>query len=402
MAPAATILCIFLRPPGNVERRKLDGIRRLAKAKDWIVRPIVCGTPERASATVSEAVLQFSPVGCIVDLSSWHHPVSRSGFGRVPVVWLDPSGASPDFGAGTVACDDDAVAAAAFHELSLAVPPCYAVVPFYLSGRQWSELRVKAFRKRCAHAGKDCSVFGFRRASDWGGAARIAPIRAAALAEWAAALPNRCAVFAVNDLTARQTAAAFAAVHRPLPYTATLVGADAAEAVASNGETSGISSVEIDFELAGYLAAKTLAEEIDARQTARKGHGGGNAAFPPLLVVRRKSTRGCGRREPHILEAVEIIRREACDGLTAAGLARRMPGSRKLLELRFREAVGHSVGEEILSVRMERVFTLLRRRDFPISDIAGFCGFRTGIALRELFRSRVKTSMREWRSRHAR
>ena len=33
----------------------------------------------------------------------------------------------------------------------------------------------------------------------------------------------------------------------------------------------------------------------------------------PLLAVRRESTPGRGRREPHILESVEIIRREACD-----------------------------------------------------------------------------------------
>ena len=245
-------------------------------------------------------------------------------------------------------------------------------------------------------------MFGFRRAVDWRGAAKIASDRATAFSEWAAALPNRCAVFAVNDLTARQAAAAFATVHRPLPYTATLIGADAAEVDESEGKASDISSVEIDFEFSGYLAAKTLAEIIDTPQTTRKENGKGNAVFPPLLVERRKSTRGYGRREPHILEAVEIIRREACDGLTAAKLAERMPGSRKLLELRFREAVGHSVNEEILSVRMERVFTLLRRRDFPISAIAQFCGFRTDIALRELFQSRVKTSMREWRSKHTR
>ena len=35
------------------------------------------------------------------------------------------------------------------------------------------------------------------------------------------------------------------------------------------------------------------------------------------MVVRRESTRGFGRREHRILPVVELIRREACNGLTA-------------------------------------------------------------------------------------
>jgi LacI family transcriptional regulator len=95
---------------------------------------------------------------------------------------------------------------------------------------------------------------------------------------------------------------------------------------------------------------------------------------------------------------VDAIRREACDGLTAATLAKRFPVSRKLFELRFREAIGHSVLNEILHVRMERVFDLLARQDFPIGAIADFCGFDSARELRSLFRKRMGTSMREWRN----
>jgi transcriptional regulator GlxA family with amidase domain len=116
-----------------------------------------------------------------------------------------------------------------------------------------------------------------------------------------------------------------------------------------------------------------------------------------LLVERRVSTRGRGRREPYILKAVETIRAKACDGLTAAKLASRFSGSRHLFEMRFREAMGHSVLEEILQVRLERVLELLARRDVPIGAIATFCGFRTDGELRKLFLSRFHVSMREWR-----
>ena len=99
--------------------------------------------------------------------------------------------------------------------------------------------------------------------------------------------------------------------------------------------------------------------------------------------------------------AVEIIRRKAAAGLTARALAARMPGSRKHFERRFREAMGHSVLEEILHVRLERVKTVLVRGDVPIGVVAAACGFSSDIELKRLFRRRTGMSMREWRARHA-
>ena len=113
--------------------------------------------------------------------------------------------------------------------------------------------------------------------------------------------------------------------------------------------------MKIDFELSGYLAARMLAERLRGAATPLPP-----ASYGPLLVDRRESTRGRGRRDPHILRAVEIIRREACDGLGAAALAARVPGSRKHFERRFREAMGHSVLAEILDVRLDLALLALQ------------------------------------------
>jgi LacI family transcriptional regulator len=137
------------------------------------------------------------------------------------------------------------------------------------------------------------------------------------------------------------------------------------------------------------------------KSTSRSADQSFSFSFGPLCILRRESTRGAGRRDPSVLEAVETIRREACDGLTAAALAEAFPASRKHFERRFREAMGHSVLDEILHVRLEKAQTLLLRRDVPIRDIAGLCGFRTGIELRKLFRLRFGVSMRLWRKEHA-
>ena len=125
-----------------------------------------------------------------------------------------------------------------------------------------------------------------------------------------------------------------------------------------------------------------------------------SAIFPPLMVDRRKSTRGYGRREPRILEAMEMIRREACDGLTVAALAARFPGSRRLFDMRFREAAGHSALDEILNVRLARAMELLIHTDIPIASVAHFSGFNTELEFWKLFSKR--TGMPPLRFREAR
>ena len=101
-----------------------------------------------------------------------------------------------------------------------------------------------------------------------------------------------------------------------------------------------------------------------------------------------------------ILEAVDVIRREAGEGLTAAALAARFPVSRKHFERRFREAMGHSVLDEILHVRLGMALDMLSQSHVPIGTIADFCGFGTQRGLRKLFRARFGTSMEAWREAH--
>ena len=89
--------------------------------------------------------------------------------------------------------------------------------------------------------------------------------------------------------------------------------------------------------------------------------------------------------------------REACSGLTAGAIAARFPCSRHLFEMRFREATGHSVLDEILHVRLEAVFTMLSQPGLRLGEIRRRAGFRSDLALQKLFRARTGTSMREWR-----
>jgi len=404
MPEAPAIAYIGFRKGVPLRCLRLDGIRRFAKARGW---DVVAMDPddEREPERVREALDQLRPLGCIRECARARRNLSPGFFAPFPLVCFDPPERSAWRRVATIRCDEAAIAKSAYAELSSGRPPAYAVVSHGPARNMlWARERVAAFTALCRADDRPCRVFPERRGEDAGA-------RFARLAAWVAALPLHCAVFAVSDYAVEDDVArAFAAAGRSFPRSATLVGADAAEASGKSGIAADISSVRIDFELSGYLAAKSVAEMLQRRNGRSQGGmpqvipegrfpAVPGATFGPLLVERRKSTRGYGRRASFVLEAVETIRREACEGLTAAALITRSPVSKRLFNLRFREAMGHTVHDEIEHVRLERVFSLLAGTELPLGVIADMCGFGSAVELRQIFKARTGQSMTEWRAR---
>ena len=371
------------------KRLKLAGVRRYAAAFGWEVVPVGWERSNRKS--IPALLKEYSPIGCICDEDSKPTKATPRLFGAVPVVFANGYGSLYGGPAGRICVDNAAVARAAFRELSAGNPKAFAVVG-ESSSPEWSVVRIKSFQAEVAKTGRPCHII---RENRW----RVPKEFTAYIRPWIEALPRHTAIYAVNDPIARRIADAANVAKLRIPQDITLLGTDNTP-VWCKAPSPTISSIQIDFERMGYLAAKMLGEKI-CRHGPDGGEGGGavTATIGPMLAVRRESTGGRGRMEPHILEAVEIIRREACNGLTVAKLAARLPGSRRLLDLRFREAMGHSVLDEIQQVRLERVFDLLRQPGIRIGAIADFSGFALH-QLDKVFRSRFGCSLRDWRKRN--
>ena len=378
-----TILYLDTDSGGFIQSASLAGIRRFAQSLSWKVVRVTSG--ESSPGRLRVLFAAHRPVaGCIVECSDGRRNLPPRVFGHVPVVYMH---ADPSLYGGRgmrVGYDDVAIAEAAFRELSVGLPAAFAVVsaPESQKRRGWSLRRERAFAALAAKSGKPFFRLSWKRETK--------EQRGNRLVRWLSTLPRHTAIFAVGDIAAIETAAAARLCHRAIPRELTLLGVDSNPALCEASHPT-LSSIQIDHELAGYVAAKKIAEAGDCV-----------AAPPeinvwPLLALRRESTGGSGRREPFVLAAVEIIRREACDGLTAASLASRFRCSRPLFDRRFREAVGHSPLEEILHVRLEKAFALLAHTDTPVGAVADFCGFRSNIALHWLFKKRTGMSMSEWR-----
>lgn len=383
-----TILFLDYHPGYTDSERKLAGIVRFSRVQGW--KAVAIPFTASKASDVKPLLEKFHPLGCIVERASWDEYLPKRLFGKIPVAYLDPQDPSllPSSHTVPVVCDNAAVARMAFRELSAGMPSCLGIVPSPGLPR-WNFIRIKEFKAQCVDAGIECRVFAGIVNED-------REKRLLRLAAWIRELPKRSGIFGTNDNAARDVAEAAVLIPRHIPRELSVLGVDGG---AEGSFPVPVSSIKLDLELAGYLAAKSLKKAIE-RNAAGKESGQQQLSFGPLLVLRRRSTQGAGRREPHILEAVDMIRREACNGLTAAALAARFPVSRKHFERRFREAMGRSILDEIIHVRFQAVFDLLSRPVPPISAIADFCGFPSDRELRKLFRHRTGITMRQWRNRH--
>lgn len=314
-------------------------------------------------------------VGCVVDCADDNAAMRQDIFGDVPVVYLHAPPTLYGRGISRVEVDHKAVVRTVFRELSLGNPSAYAVVGV-AENYSWSQTRIEFFRSLVKEYGYDCMVF-----RNGGRSGR----RASLLARWVASLPQRTAVFAVNDFAASEIVAAAVEAGRKIPRDITLCGIDNAEDICETSEPT-ITSVQRDLEGEGFIASKMLGSCIS-----------GSVSVPPLMPIWRSSTFGSKKSTYRIVAALNMIRGEACNGLEARDVIARSAVSKSLFNMRFREARGHSVHDEIEYVRFEKVFTLLSSTDVAISAIANMCGYRSQRALNKAFNLRTGMSMREWR-----
>ena len=72
--------------------------------------------------------------------------------------------------------------------------------------------------------------------------------------------------------------------------------------------------------------------------------------------------------------------------------------SRRLLEMRFRKALSHTIQEELQRTRLKRVTTLLAETNLSVTAIAKACGFTSKSYLGRVFHRTFHTTMTRYRS----
>ena len=362
---------LYFQATGKVSaRQKLEGVYSGSRRFGWNVQVVEPGTTERKAA---ELVRFWEPDGIIAECGSEQNHFNPRIFGKTPVVFLDRNPKTLDGSAFCVIHDSAATARIAARELLSLRLSSYAYVP-WTERRFWSDEREAGFA-----AALRLNGHGYAR---FNGKARPSNVRALQkeLGTWLTDLPKPVGIFAANDVMAAQVAAAAARNGLKIPDTIALVGVDNDELLCENTKPT-ISSVMPDFRSAGEKAAAMLAR-IMANPRCRPT----SETFGPLRIVRRSSTNRSKRTDREVLAALDLIRREACNGLKARDVFACFPCTRRMAEIRFRAATGKSPLETIQDIRRAKAEELLRDPTRDRTAIANLCGYSSANALANFLR----------------
>lgn len=360
---------------------KLAGAYAAARALGWAIRPIEM---TRSGRPARDFIRLWRPTGILVECADANPVPNHRDLQAIPTVWLDRDPAAR--GGLAVSLDIEVSADLAFRELARAQPAAFAFVGWH-TRVWWSTLRERRMRSLAKAAHKP---FHHVSHGAWNPAAFAG--EDAVLRRFLRSLPKGTGVFAANDLTAERVLAAAEQEQLMVPGDLFVVGADNDLFLCENSRPT-ISSVVPAFRRIGQLSVELL-----ARRLKEPGFRFARLSAAPQMVIRRESSRPIRVLNARCVKALELIRREAVNGLNVSQVAEAMGCSRRMAELRFREAVGHTIFDEIQEVRLSHALALLSHPEQAIEPIANLCGWRSPVTLKRLFHARYGMTMSDWRA----
>ena len=192
-----------------------------------------------------------------------------------------------------------------------------------------------------------------------------------AMEEWAATLPQRTAVFCIQDRRAAILAQTCLAHGRAVPDDIAIMGRlnDITTCVCAPVP---ITSVNSNLEGQGYAAMRILANAIrnpvepKLRPVFR---------VPPLGIVERESTAVYPVDPPFLAKALMLLDETMERPLSATALAKEAGVSSTTLRAAFRKVLGTSLGKYAISVRMHEARRLMMEERFSVKEVAARTGF---------------------------
>lgn len=264
-------------------------------------------------------------------------------------------------------------------------------LPYYAYVREiqnvlWSQRRERGYCERVAEAGLSCAIYTQppRRLRDWGYEQRR-------LGDWLRALPKPVGLMAAMDVRGRQVLEVCLESGIHVPDEIAVLGVDNDELLCELSEPP-MSSVALDPEQGGYRAAALLDALMSGR--LRKSQ---RILIPPTHVVVRKSTDVLAVADTTVVRAARFIRDNIAQPINVCDVVKHSNVSRRLLEIRFRREMGHSLHAEITRLRLERVKAMLQDTTWNLRQIAQASGFGNESYLIKVFRRELGITPSEFR-----
>lgn len=211
------------------------------------------------------------------------------------------------------------------------------------------------------------------------------------LASWITKLPKPVGVLVCSDQLGLDFLEACRRAEVAVPDEVAVIGVDNDEVLCEVSYPA-LSSVWPAHSQVGYEAAALLDRLITGQPKPEHP-----ILIAPAGVVTRHSTDVLAIQDRPIAKALHVIREHACDGLTVEDVARHAGLSRSLLQARFRKALGKTIHEEILNVRLQRACQLIVETDLPLIEVAEKSGFKHQEYMGVVFKFRLGKTPAQYR-----
>jgi LacI family transcriptional regulator len=254
----------------------------------------------------------------------------------------------------------------------------------------WSNERREGYRTEVEKLGGDffCYETGTLNDDKW-------ITEYADLEIWLQSLPRPIALFACDDNFALHIAEVCRMRNIDIPNDIALLGVDNDELICMLSDPP-ISSVVLDVEKGGYDTAKLLHKLID-----NKLEKPFNIIINPIRIEARRSTERYVISNKYIKVIVQFITKNYSAKISIKELLELVPLSRRILEVKFKEEVGMSIYQFILSCRIDQLAYLLDTTNRNINDIAFQSGFQDVKNLSRIFKKFKGCTINEYKQRYA-
>jgi len=216
------------------------------------------------------------------------------------------------------------------------------------------------------------------------------------LAKWLISLPKPVAIFACDDQYALYISETCKIHDISIPDEISILGVDN-DSLLCNISNPPLSSIILDVEYGGYLAAKTISQ-LKKKEISQPS----NIVVRAIQIVKRESTEKFNIRDKYILNVVEHIEANFVKCINVNCLLKIVPLSRRVLEKRFRENTGSSIYQYIQTLRIERICSLLIETDNSIENIALLSGFKSNQNLSKVFSKYKNMTPSDYRKNYKR
>ena len=211
--------------------------------------------------------------------------------------------------------------------------------------------------------------------------------------DWLRSLPKPIGIVAVTDARARQLLQACTLAGIEVPEQVAIIGIDNDPLVRRLTRIP-LSSVIQGTQEMGRAAAHLLTQMLHGVRLPEK-----RIVVPPAGINVLASSQYQYIRHPNVMRARHFIRQSACQGIKTEQVAEHVGMSRSSLETYFREELGCSVHELIMSVKLEAAKAGLESGICSIEDVALDSGFTSIQYLHLVFKRELGCTPRAYRER---